>query len=546
MKFVSDSLTTSRISDDGQHHTVRIPIYHRAAVGIFPGTRLFAVPLTSTNEIVLTPIDPAKWGDLWRLEATVSDRPGSAKKLVETLVENDVNVLVHEGVSESVDQGNTVHQIFEILDLAKYADKIDGTTEERNSLLKPLLRPNRLINSLASNAATSLAQTRGRDAWEMQFARMEFFFNNKEARDRAVELARDLSLNVDNEVHVPTSLLRDMSFITSADAPLVFHIISDTEQKYVKLRALSSKHFYLILEIEHAEQVGAIDAVMRVLESHDANMIDSYSRLKSISKSALFNALVEFSGRMTPSAIQGILKELSSADLAQAVTLKGASGDGPDLDRLKLPAGVTVRQPRSVRYVALTEADEPPAPQVKTKPAAESTTGTAELGQPYYLNRFEGATWTRNTAEVFMAVPFAKSYLPFYKRHVASAVSEAGLEPVRVDQLPAQARRRPIIERIEEGIARARFVVADVSGWNANVIYEVGLAVGICKPLLLLCNDEHFTHNEVPFDFLSYEHILYSTYNPREFKRQLTIKIDEMKDATAEPLVEGGAAKGGR
>ena len=41
MKFVGGRLTLSRSSEDGARHTVRIPIYHREAVGVFPGTQLF-------------------------------------------------------------------------------------------------------------------------------------------------------------------------------------------------------------------------------------------------------------------------------------------------------------------------------------------------------------------------------------------------------------------------------------------------------------------------------------------------------------------------
>lgn len=526
MKYVSDTLSLSSVSDDGATHTVHLPFYHRAAVGIFPGTTLFAVPLPSTNEIVLTPIDPNKWGDLWRLEATVTDEPGAAKSLVETLVANNVNVLVHEGVSEAVKQGKTVHQVFEILDLSEYADGIDGTSAIRNSGGKSMLKPNHLVNNLIGGSANFLAQAHEFEGWEMRFERMEFFFRNKEARFNSVEL----NLNVDNEVHVPCSILKQLSLAKEVEGQLPLHIISDTEQKYVKLRVLSPDKYYLLFEVEHVEKVGAIDELMDVFKNRGANMIDSYSRLKSIARSALFYTLAEFDKKMTKGRVEGILKELSASSLARSVVLKGAFGAGPELEKLSLPDTVSIRQTTPVGKRAAT----PSPPLVKaTQPKEdEKEKWTQPLGVPYYLDGRDASSWTLNTAQVFMAVPFSEMYTEFYDDYVARPVQDAGLEPVRADRLPARARRRPIIDKIEEGIARSRFVIADITGLNPNVVYEIGLAVGISKPVLLLCEKKHFDAKEIPFDFQPYELIEYSPYRANGLKRQLAEKVAQLKEAT--------------
>jgi hypothetical protein len=520
MKFVGDVISFSRVNPVEATHTVRLPVYHRAAVGLFPGTRVFAVPRPSTNEVILSPIDPASWGDLWRLEATVLDKPGTAKALVETLVANDVNVLVHEGLSESIENGQTVHQVHEILDLAKYSDRLDGTSDQRNSVNRPLLKPNRLISKLIEHGAECLTQTRGQDGWELKFTRMEFFFRNKEFRAHGVEL----NLNIHNEIHVPTQLVRAMSFVDDdLGQPLALHIISDTEQKYVKLRILSPLRYYLLLEIEHDERVGAIDEFMRMLRDHGANMIDSYSRLQSIAQSALFYALCEFATVPNGQHVLQIVNELLESRVARSVVLKGAFGAGPDPHELALPAGALVRTRRRTKSVQLTDVPKPDVPPVATR---------GGLGLPYYLDRRGSGSWTLKTAEVFMAIPFADDYEEFYNEFIASAVQDAGLDPVRVDQVPQEAQRRPLIDRIEEGIARARFVIADVSGWNPNVIYEVGLAAGISKPLLMLCHSRHFEEADIPFDFRAYELVEYSPYKPSDFKKRLQRKIHEMRDVT--------------
>ncbi|HEU0019496.1 MAG TPA: hypothetical protein VFQ14_04310 [Thermoleophilaceae bacterium] len=532
MKFVGDTLSFSDVSDDGATHTVCLPVYHRAAVGVFPGTRLFAVPLPSTNEVVLTPIDPSKWGDLWRLEATVSDRPGSAKTLVETLVSEKVNVLVHEGVSESAIQGKTVHQIFEILDLAKYSDPLDGTTADRNSVNRALLRPNRLINELIGNSAECLIQDHERTGWQMRLDRMEFFFRNKEARENAVEL----SLTDDNEVHVPANILRELEFGNDAKVSLPLHIISDTEQKYVKLRVLSTKRYYVLFEIEHAERVGAIDEFMGVFRAHQANMIDSYSRLKSIANIALFYALAEFSERQSASQVLDVIRGLAKSSSARRVVLKGAVGNGPALDDMKpqLPPTVSIRTTPARRAAPAAEHSASSDKSASTGDADESS---SRLGTPYYLDRHDSQTWQLNPEDVFMAIPFAEDYQDFYEDNIASSVREVGLHPVRVDEMPVRRKRRHIVDRIEEGIARSRFVIADVSQWNPNVVYEVGLAVGISKPILLLCERKVFDVKGIPFDFQSYELIKYSPLRAKDLRSRLVTQITQLRDDT-EALIQ--------
>lgn len=524
MKYVGDTLSLSSVGGDGATHTVRLPFYHRAAVGIYPGTTVFAVPLPNTNEVVLTPIHPEKWGDVWRLEATVTDEPGAAKSLVETLVANNVNVLVHEGVSEAVRQGRTVHQVFEIVDLSGYADGIDGTSDARNSGGKSMLKPNHLVNKLVGQSAHYLTQAHEFDDWELRFERMEFFFRNKEARFHWV----DLSLNVDNEVHIPSSILKDRAPLKDLKEPLPLHIISDTEQKYVKVRLLSPKKYYVLFEIEHIEQVGAIDELMAVFKERDANMIDSYSRLKSIAHSALFYALAEFDRKMTKGEVEEVLEELAGSSLARAVVLKGAYGAGPELEKLTLPDTVSIRQgPR--KKVA-----SPRRTKDRAGGSAESNGRERphHLGVPYYVDGRGSSSWTLNTAQVFMAVPFSKPYEEFYDDYIAAAVHDAGLEPMRVDRLPATARRRSIIDKIEEGIARSRFVIADLTNLNPNVIYEIGLAVAISKPVLVLCESKHFEAQEIPFDFSVYELIEYSPYRANGLKLQLGEKIAQLKADT--------------
>lgn len=533
MKFVGDSISFTRFNHEKAVHTVQIPIYHRAALGLFPGTRIFAVPRTGSNEIILSPIDPATWGDLWRLDATVIDRPGSARALVETLVDNQVNVLVHEGVSESLEDGELVHRVFEVLDLSSYDDDDDGTTTSRNSIDYPELRPNRLINRVIDRGSKALIQTRSRDNWELKIERMEFFYRNKEIRRRGVELI----LNDDKAISLPVNIFRGMP--AAADVPtrsrLALHIISDTEQKYVKLRVLDRARYYLLLEIEHQERVGAINEFMKVLKEQGANMIDSYSRLKRVSETALFYTFSEFeptanTETMTEIVLE-LVKRLVDSDQVQTVILKGAFGAGPELRDIeaKLPDRALVR----IDGLPRTPVFDDGTKRAQSIGVGQRDAVDHSFGEPFYATRHDAVEWTLNRSEVFMAIPFVEEYLQFYEHYLSTVVRDSGLDPIRIDLVDEERILRPRIYRIEEAIARSRFVIADLSEWNPNVIYEVGLASGISKPMLLLCRSEHFDEGSIPFDFTQYPFIKYSPYQPDNLKRDLSLKVEQMMAVTS-------------
>lgn len=85
--------------------------------------------------------------------------------------------------------------------------------------------------------------------------------------------------------------------------------------------------------------------------------------------------------------------------------------------------------------------------------------------------------------QAFLALPFAE---PFF-RELASQIGEVlegqGIQSVRAD--PAA----PVMEEIQAAIRGADIVVADITGKNANVWLEVGMAIGQRKPVLLLSQD---------------------------------------------------------
>jgi len=88
----------------------------------------------------------------------------------------------------------------------------------------------------------------------------------------------------------------------------------------------------------------------------------------------------------------------------------------------------------------------------------------------------------RRSRLVFVLMPFAKKYEAIYDI-IKGTIEKTGLDCRRADDF-FQPRR--IIEDIRKCIQIAKFVVADLSGRNANVFYEIGMAHALGQTVLLL------------------------------------------------------------
>lgn len=113
-----------------------------------------------------------------------------------------------------------------------------------------------------------------------------------------------------------------------------------------------------------------------------------------------------------------------------------------------------------------------------------------------------------------------------YEDVFAPAIQAAGFEPYRVDRDPAAAIP---IENIEEGIRRADACLADISTNNPNVWFELGFAIAVSKPVILVC--EHQPDRRFPFDVQHRSIILYKTESARDFDSLKTRIIQRIKAA---------------
>ena len=122
----------------------------------------------------------------------------------------------------------------------------------------------------------------------------------------------------------------------------------------------------------------------------------------------------------------------------------------------------------------------------------------------------------------FVMQPFDDG--PFDKRFddvFAPAISDAGLEPYRVDRDPSVSIP---IDEIEDGIRHARICLAEITTDNPNVWFELGFAIAVPRDVVLVCSDAR--KRRFPFDVQHRNIIRYKTESPQDFDT-LKTKISE-------------------
>jgi hypothetical protein len=90
------------------------------------------------------------------------------------------------------------------------------------------------------------------------------------------------------------------------------------------------------------------------------------------------------------------------------------------------------------------------------------------------------------------------------------------------------SRALSITANIQDLIRKATFVVADVSGGNPNVMLEVGMAMGMGQPILLLSRDRA---PELPVDLAAQQVAVYNPDDLSSVRRYLELWL---RDAIAE------------
>ena len=120
--------------------------------------------------------------------------------------------------------------------------------------------------------------------------------------------------------------------------------------------------------------------------------------------------------------------------------------------------------------------------------------------------RFNKLNIPQRENHCFYLCPFKEPFNSIYRDHASKALTQEGFSIERADEIFGT---QPIIEDIWEGINSASVIVADVTGRNPNVMYEIGMAHTIGKPVVIITQNI----DDVPFDLRPIRCIIYE-YTP--------------------------------
>jgi hypothetical protein len=102
----------------------------------------------------------------------------------------------------------------------------------------------------------------------------------------------------------------------------------------------------------------------------------------------------------------------------------------------------------------------------------------------------------------FVLMPFQEGLSAVYEHGIKPMVESLGLECRRADEMYST---QGILGDIWTSIQRAELIIADLTGKNPNVMYELGLSHALWKRVILLAQNR----DDVPFDLRAWRVIWY-------------------------------------
>jgi hypothetical protein len=135
----------------------------------------------------------------------------------------------------------------------------------------------------------------------------------------------------------------------------------------------------------------------------------------------------------------------------------------------------------------------------------------------------------RSAADIFVLMPFAPELRPVYEDQIRRVAHALQLSVKRADDFFTTGS---IVDDVWDAINAAKILIADCTGRNPNVFYELGIAHAIGKPVILITQDR----DDVPVDVRHRRYIEYE-FTPRgmsEFEERLanTIRTTLQEDVS--------------
>ena len=136
--------------------------------------------------------------------------------------------------------------------------------------------------------------------------------------------------------------------------------------------------------------------------------------------------------------------------------------------------------------------------------------------------------------DVFVVMAFKAALRPIYDDHILKVTKSLKLVAKRADDF---FTAHHIMSDVWEAMNAARLVIADCTGRNPNVFYEIGMAHTLGRTVIMITQDK----KDVPFDLQSIRFIPYEYTPPGmvEFEERLTQAVNAELGMTAEASKTG-------
>jgi len=190
--------------------------------------------------------------------------------------------------------------------------------------------------------------------------------------------------------------------------------------------------------------------------------------------------------------------------------------------RTSAKKAVAPKRAAAKKSAAKTAAPRPPSPGSPTSeatPAIRSTTTKSSTRGRKVEDASKQTLGSKETAKprrksptkrklCFVISPFGGWFDTYYEEIFQPAIKKAGLAPCRADDL---FRPSSIVQDIWQYVQDAEIVLADLTGKNPNVLYELGLAHALDKPVVMVSQ----VLEDVPFDLRALRVTTYDTEDPK-------------------------------
>ena len=120
----------------------------------------------------------------------------------------------------------------------------------------------------------------------------------------------------------------------------------------------------------------------------------------------------------------------------------------------------------------------------------------------------------RATPQCLLVTPFGGEYREI-REVIAQTLLEIGVRPILAEKMASEGQ---IIETILRSIEQADFIVADLTGNNPNVMYEIGYAQALRKPLLLIIQQDS---GRLPVDMSGHLFLVYDPSHLGELQQDI-------------------------